>query len=492
MAQLSLSNFVDELLLAIVEQIDCHESLCNLSSTNRRFQGLAEPFIWRKLLVLNGSHADGIAYALRSRTERLSNIQTLAIHYTNEVEIGIRKLDPLVRIMTKLRHLTIESPCPNNSEWIRTDEFTGWTKIDYWTLLGDSIDQSIPDRPLQMLQSLTLHGHGKGDRKFDLGRAMNVFLHPTLRHITISCVNFEAGSGIIRIEDLPPNALRSTPLQSLTLIECNIYLDLLEIALSLPKSLKELNLGERLYAWNDCYPVATQPTTTHPRLLDALLNQKDSLERLSHISGTYTQNSTTNLPSSTTPKLHVMEKLHYLEVDNRSHLLDHIDPETHITTLKITDAVRAASLGHLFLPSFIYFTDFFQRGHAVASRCTKPINIDMVFTAQSRSEEILPNLRHYFSMKLHRDVVYGFVKTMKTRGARLRIFMERFAGGATFIRPFMYGEERPIEEVVFDSEVGRFFGAEYDRGGEGEERGGGDGSEEEIGFEYMGPLPFLG
>jgi hypothetical protein len=155
--QSGLLALVDELVLAIIDQIDSKETLCNLSSTCSRFQGLTEPYIWRSLLVTNGSHARRVAASLDSRETRPSHVHELSIRYPDDKKEGIEELNHFIGLMEKLRHLTIESPCPNNSEWMRNTYFDGFTKIDYRALLEAAIYPVAGLPPaLSMLQSRKL------------------------------------------------------------------------------------------------------------------------------------------------------------------------------------------------------------------------------------------------------------------------------------------------------------------------------------------------
>jgi hypothetical protein len=147
-----LGDLADELLLCIVEQIDSRQALHNLAATCSRFQALAEPFIWRSLLIVKGSNVPGLAHALNSRPERISSVWDLAVRYNEEDEDGIELLNPLIPKMEKLRDLTIESPCPNNyGRGLRLfpDNFT---RIDYTKVFTDAVSGMQPS-PLPMLQS---------------------------------------------------------------------------------------------------------------------------------------------------------------------------------------------------------------------------------------------------------------------------------------------------------------------------------------------------
>jgi hypothetical protein len=150
----SLALLADELLLNVIEYLDSHAALCNLAATCRRFQGLTEPYIWRSLLVLNGTHALNIAAALDGQDDRIEAIQEISIRYKNEYREGIESLNYYLGMMGRLRHLTLESPCPNNSEWRPGTFFDGWSRIDYSNLIASAIYPREGLTPaLPMLQS---------------------------------------------------------------------------------------------------------------------------------------------------------------------------------------------------------------------------------------------------------------------------------------------------------------------------------------------------
>jgi len=132
---LSLQSLADELLLCIIDQIDSQEALCNLAATCSRFQGLVEPYCWRSIIVTKGSHASRIAFSLNNRVERIAFVEQLTVRYNETDEEGIENLQEFMRHMNKLRHLHIESPCPNNSDYRNGTAFESWTRIDYTALL---------------------------------------------------------------------------------------------------------------------------------------------------------------------------------------------------------------------------------------------------------------------------------------------------------------------------------------------------------------------
>ena len=88
------------------------------------------------------------------------------------------------------------------------------------------------------LHAVTLHLSGS-ERYWSIDEELSaIFLHPTLRGLTISCA------------ELHQDALRwlqgtvRTPLRKLELIECNLTVEALDTLLSLPRALEELTTGE--------------------------------------------------------------------------------------------------------------------------------------------------------------------------------------------------------------------------------------------------------
>lgn len=134
-----LLSLVDELLLNIIDHIDNHQALCSLAATCMRFQDLVEPYIWRDLLVLTGNHARNIAAAFDKRDARIDYVKSLAVRYKDDYREGIEELNHFIALMGRLKHLQLESPCPNNSEWRAGVFFDGYSRIDYTNLLASAV-----------------------------------------------------------------------------------------------------------------------------------------------------------------------------------------------------------------------------------------------------------------------------------------------------------------------------------------------------------------
>jgi hypothetical protein len=275
-------------------------------------------------------------------------------------------------------------------------------------------------------------------------------LHPTLRTITISCTNFEAD--IPAAADLLKAKRKSTALQSLTLIECNIYLSLLDFILQLPKELKELSLGERIYIFRSCIPTE-QPLTADPHFLDVLQHQASSLEILKHIGGRVALRDAreTNLESAS--KLRNLKNLRHLDLGRESCLVKYLvlgGCPPSLEYIRFSDDTL-----HSFTRADETHVEWIlKQSYEIAiAKIHQTINVDICFTHTINQRMLL-----YEAWNLHapepngRAHVYKLAKAMRERGARLRISAPRFPTPRIFIPPYMYGEDMPVEEVAYDSE----------------------------------------
>ncbi|KAF2006018.1 hypothetical protein P154DRAFT_615936 [Amniculicola lignicola CBS 123094] len=437
-SQFDLYSFADELLLCIIEQINCRDTLCSLSATCSRLQGLTEPYIWGNLFVMRGDHARRIVQACSSEPHRLSLIQELSIRYKHTVESGIEVLDTIMYQLEKLRHLQIESPCPNNDPWRNNRvEFNSYTRIDYTSLFEASVG-TISPVPFGQLQSITLHGHNQ-DKPFVFGRNAIMFTHPTLRNITLSCCDFEAE---VSLEDIPKDKLNSTPLKSLTFIECNIYLKLLDIILCLPKALEELSLGERIYHFDGCWPKPFA-RTSHPRLPQVLQRQAPSLQRIEH-SGKF--------PSYHDPLLR-WNASQFSDFPKITHL------EISINSLFVTALQRGhypRSLEHLKLTDrgSTYYSgiDVFREFETAFQCLNTMVDVDLLFTHFGLlGNKPLESLVSQWVEKEVRKQFHRMSDMVVAKGRRFRVFAHSFGSNESFIPPYMYGESTPKEILIYDS-----------------------------------------
>lgn len=297
-----------------------------------------------------------------------------------------------------------------------------------------------------------------------------MFRHPTLRKITISCLNFDDA---MRPDDIPEDKRKSTPLQSLVLIECNVNVFFLDAVLSLPKALKELSIGERLHAFEQCEPSIDPKTRTSSAIfLTALQRQAPSLNRLTHIGGHIRYQTSRETDPEGSAKMRSFTNLEHLELGFESNLYYYIRNNgfpPSLKTLKMLDAAISLNAGHnLRSLSDIAFRSLTS---LVTDHLPNTLPSDFTlhlkfadhsfftfFIAANPSEE-----RHLLStLFLNRPAVYKIANVLKSYGSHFMISREIFPYGTSFIPPYMYGEDLPIDEIMYDSDnYWRFNGIDY-------------------------------
>jgi hypothetical protein len=205
---------------------------------------------------------------------------------------------------------------------------------------------------------------------------------------------------------------------------------------------------------HDLPSLVPEDRTSHPGFLDALAVQRDSLERLTHIAGDLRYLGTA-APSyeSGTKMRESLTSLKYLGVGVESSLFTYLNfggcPDG-LQTLKLSDHALVPSP----TPTLEHMTLMLKISERTTDFFSKPADLDIrfchnVFAIPQNDLETIwtPPVQH-----ANRALVYNLAKTLKAQGGRLRLFGEVFRGGKAFIAPYMYGEEQPIESLLYDSE----------------------------------------
>jgi hypothetical protein len=270
-----------------------------------------------------------------------------------------------------------------------------------------------------------------------MGRNAIIFLHPTLRNLTVSC--FDIGDDVEAYLSGNPN---STPLESLTFDECNITVTGLAAILSVPKALTKLTLGERMYHMyrNGHVPLGRSPAL----LLQALSLQKDSLQYLKHIGG-----RTEFLGIHDDLSMAIFPNMRAIELDTHS-----------ILTLILSNSAVPPNLQLRLIRSYLFEQPSDEVENSPLPSILEWLNrvhhLDYVVDCDGRED------RDSILLDLWRDKanqstwwkIYSLVganvtenqNTMTQR--RLRVLVYKRSG---FIPPYMYGEKLPEEGVIFDS-----------------------------------------
>lgn len=299
-----------------------------------------------------------------------------------------------------------------------------------------------------------------------------MFLHPTLRNINLSCLDFLGD--LDKKDRIVEEKAKSTPLQSLTLIECNIDVRFLDTVLSLPKALKELSIGERLHAFPGCEPSMDWTTRTSSALfLTALQRQAESLERLYHVGGALQYLSPRQTDPEGAARLRSMTRLENLELGFESHLYYYLrqngfPPELKV--LKLLDSAISLNAGHdIRTMSDVAFRSIttLVTDHMHLEAMNPEFTIQLQFSDQSIFRLFViahpaEQNRLLSTLFLDRPAIYKIAQTLKSYNANFIVSRENFPSGTPYIPPYMYGEEIPIEEVMYhSSDYWRFNGIDY-------------------------------
>jgi hypothetical protein len=146
-----LLALVDELQLGIIEHVESKDDLSNLAITCSRLQAIAEPLLYRSILVRKGKKALLLYRAILIKPVRASFIRKLEIRYVYGYRKGIDCLNQCLRLLCELRELTIEAPCCNDTHSL-LEGFNSKGEIDYadYFIFASSMTLEPQPRVLQV------------------------------------------------------------------------------------------------------------------------------------------------------------------------------------------------------------------------------------------------------------------------------------------------------------------------------------------------------
>ncbi|KAF2457920.1 hypothetical protein BDY21DRAFT_363514 [Lineolata rhizophorae] len=306
----------DELLLCILDLVDDTKTYCALARVCRRLSSLADAYVYASVLIRTPADVQGFCAALARRSptpppraiggtdetddaaareaprlrrvDRWDRVRELQIRYGVGNEEGMERMTAVLWELPNLRRLTIESPCYNDTHWrVRYRGWSSQSRIQFRGLLwaASVLIEQPQFRPLGALESLTLHSHASQqlNEMFDLGATAVVFLHPTLRHLHLSCFDIPPISSLSEIVHNLPSLgplAKTTPLTHLVFDECNVSAEGLHSLLEYPRALRSLTLGERIHHFQR--PPFRTAILDPDGLVRALAQQAHSLAHLKH------------------------------------------------------------------------------------------------------------------------------------------------------------------------------------------------------------------
>jgi hypothetical protein len=454
-----------ELVLLIVEQLeDDKQALCTLARTCRALQHFAEEHIYKTIELYTVRDLHNIINAFTCRAERFRAVHALKLQYQyHEKDLDdsfdMRKtFNECIAEMPHLREWHIESPYDNchwdkglgPHQWVEgdmrrfraalenacTEGPVEAERIQAERRLGKEIERTVG---LALLESLTIHSHGEDSDFWDLGDFHCLFRHPTLRHLHISCVSLT--------EALPAlqSHTRATPLTTLVFDECELTTASLTDILRVPAKLKHLTLGENV--WNTRRSKRIQPRLNKNATasLEALEHVKHSLESLTHWDPSWKLDFDTHKARRISPPGDGMREFHalkFLQCETTSFLhqaiiMNHEVAPPNLETLRLVRHWNETVdffehlpevEPYLALPSLTTL-ELMQSSYCMHRLSTEDYICDPEYI----------RARHAFAFKLHQA------------GINLKVLIEMHSA-PNLIPPYLYGEETPIIEWVYNAE----------------------------------------
>ncbi|KAJ7476250.1 hypothetical protein B0H11DRAFT_2235014 [Mycena galericulata] len=426
-----------ELLLAVVEAIEDAASLRSFALTCKFARLLAEPVLYRAILVTTGSQASCLAEALKKQQTpmRAEFVQALDLRPEYDKDADVEVLTPLVGAMTQLRALSMESPFANYGLW--NSSGIRWEQLmqGYRALFLDAQRGT----GLQNLQSLTIHWSGDGSEFWLLTEFKPILMLPALQSLTISCA--------ILVDDLVDGLAAfagTTPLTHLELIECFVSQKALTAVLALPRALRSCHLGIMRYHTS---PSETYNEASPEQQLDALHQQCHSLQQLTWFDKDFAYNTDIRRMSTVPGRgLYDFTELHTLTLDGASALLfstllsEWAPPNLDRLRIILYDDGTVLddptdSIAYTHIPGI-------PSAFALHQRVPKLHHLDLIFSPNRFNEPL-------WAKPDRRDRVQHLGEDYHACGIHLAIFA---ANRGSFIPPYLFGEEAPCELPAYRAE----------------------------------------
>jgi F-box-like len=245
-----LLDLPDEILISIYGFLDLRTILQALPVC-RRFYGLAEPFLYHTIKVLNGRQGSALSTSFAARPRRATWVRSFLVSTKLGDDHGLAGLPPFIAQMASLQDLRLETPDCNKKD---PAERVGWVSLqDRYERVFEAASALIPRGTARLLPSLktcTIHFVDEDKAIYSMTRYSMLFLHPSLRSLTISCASTDLPEALWKSFEGDPLLVKSTGLEHLHLEECDMHPATLSILLSFPRELKSLKISEAIrYDW---------------------------------------------------------------------------------------------------------------------------------------------------------------------------------------------------------------------------------------------------
>lgn len=157
----SLLDLPQELLALIVDYINDGDTLQCLTRTCRRTQSLAEPKLYRTLLIRTGPHMRSIQRALEANSDRAKSLEFLDVPCDNTRPPHFQFLADVLRSADNLREFMFESPsCNSTGDFEDASAWNAMTQPLFSVFDEASLkmwSSGVTEPPLQKLQKGWCH-----------------------------------------------------------------------------------------------------------------------------------------------------------------------------------------------------------------------------------------------------------------------------------------------------------------------------------------------
>lgn len=476
MQESKLLSLPDEILILVVSFLD-FEDLLTARLTSSHLDELTQPFIYNELDISHGYKAQRIAKLIRADDRKAKWLKTVLVSTKHEDDDGLIVFPDQLRRMRNLKNLILETPDCNarppqdRVKWLELQE--QYDQI----FLESGVGTPRDERLLPLLESCTMHFVDHFVSLYPLPLYKNIFVHPTLQDLTISCMCTDRPSAYSDFEKFE----RTTALTSLHLEESDFHPEALSILLRLPQALKSLRLSEGVrYSSEFSEGSSRMHGNMNPGRFSQALSRSvaDSLEHLSVALGHKRRQGQTITSPNSSLNLTSLHHLKFLEISLSSlgllisrpgcdHAIYTRLPQSiehirifHIPLLTIRGSPAVPFEKCVFthkkthgLPNLQQITYCYEYQALNGSPPFLSARDQFQFTGTRRSDEAYMRISHVCKQRVidNNDKIYY---VYKDAGVRVLIELEVMPTG--FIPPYLHHEDKPVRGVIWDSDEPTF------------------------------------
>jgi hypothetical protein len=149
--QFDLLKLPVELVCHVVEFVDRTKALSRLACTSKQMQEIAEPLLYRYILLKGPSGLKALETAINHRPKRALAIQKLEVPSHVSMELSMAKLEHLLIQLQGLRNIMFESPFVNAINFESEIVWTNMTNILFRPFCQVVVNDRLSLKPLQKL-----------------------------------------------------------------------------------------------------------------------------------------------------------------------------------------------------------------------------------------------------------------------------------------------------------------------------------------------------